>query len=136
MWQGALDEALRLARRSLALQASHGEGTTRWDRLLLARVLAARDDRPALADMLATFATEELEPDERIVVELLGAAATEAELARWDELLARTGDMAGGQRLELLHLAARRGRLGAAFRGTLAELIASNPIWGPRAHEF
>ena len=135
LWQGALAEALQLARRSVAIQISAGD-STRWDRILLGRVLAARGDTGELRDVLASLAPEDLAPDERTVVELLTAAAGEADAARWDELLARTLEMTGAQRLELLHLAAKHGRLGAAFRGSVAELVAGNLIWAPRVHEF
>ncbi|MEO8552269.1 MAG: hypothetical protein ABI678_19970, partial [Kofleriaceae bacterium] len=135
LWQGAHDEALQLARRSVAIQASAGD-STRWDRILLARVLAAAGDTGELRDVLATLVPEDLAADERTVVDLLTAAADEADAARWDQLLALTLEMTGAQRLELLHLAAQHGHLGATFRGSVADLVAGNPIWAPRAHEF
>ena len=77
MWQGALDEALQLARRSLALQAMPRRGPARVpDRLLLARVLAARGEHAELARSLATFVGEDSRrADEQIVVILVGAIA-------------------------------------------------------------
>jgi tetratricopeptide (TPR) repeat protein len=43
LWEGDAETAVQLARRALALQQRAGEGTTHPDRLLLARILAARD---------------------------------------------------------------------------------------------
>ncbi|HEY0253319.1 MAG TPA: hypothetical protein VGC41_17415, partial [Kofleriaceae bacterium] len=136
LWQGALDEALLLARRSLALQAAQGESSTKWDRILLARVLAAKHDIVELVELVHSFTRDELAPDEETVIGLIVASSTQTPAEEWDNLLDQTTDMPGGQRLELLHLAATRGQLGEKFRSTVADLIASNPIWAPRAHEF
>ncbi|MFT3697414.1 MAG: protein kinase [Kofleriaceae bacterium] len=136
LWQGALDESLLLARRSLTLQTSYGEGSTKWDRMLLARVLAAKHDVAELQTLLPQFAADELAPDEKIVVDIVAASTTDTPADQWDNLLDQTTDLPGGNRLEMMYLAARAGRLDAKFRSTVADLIASNTIWSARAHEF
>lgn len=137
LWQGgALDESLLLARRSLTLQASYGEGSTKWDRMLLARVLAAKHDVAELLEILPSFAADELTDEEQLVVDIVAASSTDTPVARWDNLLDRTTEMVAGSRLEMLHLAARAGRLNEKFRSTVADLLASNALWARRAHEF
>ena len=56
LWEGELDEALSWRAAAYALQSRAGEGTTRPDRLLLARVLAgAAMNETELAELLETF---------------------------------------------------------------------------------
>ena len=136
LWQGSLDEALRLARRSFALQSAHGMGFTLPDRMLLARVLAARDDREELRAVIETLRAEPLDGGELAMVDLLEVSMSEAPAARWSQLLAQIDGLDAGAQLELLHLAARRTALGEVDRRALTELIARAPIWAPRIHEF
>jgi tetratricopeptide (TPR) repeat protein len=135
LWEGDLDDALRLAQRGFALQRAHGEGTTRPDRLLLARILAARDDRAELASILATFESEELGPDEEAIVGVLRACTRDTEPGTWRKLLQGIETLGVAQRLELLHLAAQRGQL-AIPRDEVKLLARQDPIWANRADEF
>ncbi|MEO6772945.1 MAG: hypothetical protein ABI467_07965, partial [Kofleriaceae bacterium] len=136
LWQGALDESLQLARRSLALQIAHGRSGTLPDRVLLARILAARGDRAELPALLEDLAPELIEGPERAMLDLLAASMTEAAPARWAELLAQLDPLEPGARLELLHLAARHHGLGDEDRAQLEELVKRAPIWATRVHEF
>jgi tetratricopeptide (TPR) repeat protein len=135
-WQGAVDEATQLARRSIALQQSHGESATRFDRLLLARILAARLERPELAELLAKLATEESSDDERVVLATLQAVASDADAATWESVLASVDVLDPAQRLELSHLAARAGHLTGARRTEILALVNVDPIWSRRIGEF
>lgn len=135
-WQGAVDEALQLARRSLALQQSHGEGATRFDRMLLARIHAARLDRTELAELLAKLVTEEQTDDERTMLATLGAVATDADDATWERVLAPVDALEPATRLELAYLAARTGHLGGARRTEILGLVKADPIWSRRVSEF
>jgi tetratricopeptide (TPR) repeat protein len=136
LWQGSLDESLQLARRSLALQAAHGRSGTLPDRMLLARILAARGDRAELPALVHELAAELDEGPERAMLALLEASATGAPPSRWAELLPQISLLEPGARLELLHLAARHHVLRDEDRAQLAELVAGAPIWAPRLHEF
>ena len=130
LWQGALDEALQLAQRSVALQASD----TRADRILLARVLAARSDVPELLAVLAGFERDELSSDDRTIIALAKASTDES--AYWDPLLDALADMPTPLRLELHHLAAQYDKLSDERRHAIADLLTSDPIWSARAHHF
>ena len=138
LWRGLLDEALSLARRSLALQSRAGEGSTRVDRLLLARVLAARGDHGELAEVLATFAAEPAGDD---VLELAVLRAI-CEPATWDAALAVLAEAprpelyAVTSRLELLYLVARAGRLDPGLRAEAVRLAQADPFWAARVGEF
>lgn len=136
LWQGALEEALRLARRSLALQSGHGDGNTIPDRMLVARVLAARSEYAELHGLLGTLRAEGFEGADLAMIELLESAMVDAPKARWHELLAQIGTLEAGTQLELFHLAAQHHCLHDEARGAIAALVASAPIWGPRIHEF
>jgi tetratricopeptide (TPR) repeat protein len=135
LWQGSLEEALRLARRSLALQSGHGDDNL-VDRVLLARVLAARADHAELDGLVRGLREEGFEGADLAMIELLQAAVVDAPVERWHELLAQIGTLEAGAQLELLHLAARHHSLHDDARGTIAALVASAPIWAPRIHEF
>ena len=136
LWQGSLDESLQLARRSLALQAAHGRSGTLPDRMLLARILAARGDRSELPALVAELADEGIEGAERAMLDLLAASATDAPPARWAELLSQIDTLEPGARLELLHLAARHHALRDEDRAQLGELVERAPIWASRIREL
>src|SRR5690606_2571519 len=110
LWGGRLDEALSLARRSLALQERAGEGGSGIDRLLLARVLAAMGQLDELRQVLDTFLAEPLGDDDPAglaTLEVLRALATDAAPEVWRAALASTEHLFAQLRLELWHLAAR-----------------------------
>jgi hypothetical protein len=135
LWRGHLDDALLLARRGLALQ-SHAEGSTRPDRLLLARVLAARGDRTELDDMLAAFAAEaDLGDDDRAVVAVLRALAA-GDRPGLAAAIGGTDQLYTGLRLELGVLAARAGGLDPDQRVALLELARADSLWSARVGEL
>ena len=85
-----LDEALQLARRSLALQSRAGEGSTNPDRLLLARVLAARGDVAELAELLPALTGDDVSADDRAYRIENGIARQTSEIEpRWRKALTR-----------------------------------------------
>ncbi|MDQ3297534.1 MAG: protein kinase [Myxococcota bacterium] len=139
LWQGHLDEALLLGRRSLALQTGHGEGTTRLDELLLARIFAALDHRPDLAASLASLAGYELEPDEAVICQVL-RAVLQRDAAEVDRAIAHVVDraqpIATPTRLELMHVASKHGLLATERRAVARELGAGDPIWSRRLDDF
>jgi hypothetical protein len=135
LWRGQLDDSLLLARRGLALQ-SHAEGSTRPDRLLLARVLAARDERPELAEILVTFAEEsDLGEDDQAVLGVLQAVAA-ADKAGLAAAIRGTETVFAQLRLELGVLAARAGALDPDQRSRLIELARADSLWSARAGEL
>ncbi len=135
LWRAQLDEALQLARRGLALQ-SHAEGTTRPDRLLLARVLAARGDLDELMEVLATFDREDdLGEEDATVVRLLRGIAAGDTTAIGEAVPAIHG-LFQQLRLELGLLASKVHALPAADRDVLLELARTDPIWTHRIAEL
>ena len=136
LWRGQLDDALQLARRGFALQSHAAEGSTRPDRMLLARVCAARGELADLAEVLATFEREDdLGDDERATIRVLQAIAS----GDRDALRAAVSGLDGvfaQMRLELGVLAAQRGALPADLRQALVELAKTDPVWASRAGEF
>lgn len=140
LWEDQLDEALRLARRSLALQSRASEGGTALDRLLLARVLAARDELPELVLVLSSLGAGERAGDDDAAstktIESLRAFADRAGPDVWREVLAGTDALFLQLRLEIWHLAARCGGLPAELRTTAAELALGDAMWRRRAAEF
>jgi tetratricopeptide (TPR) repeat protein len=133
LWNGPLDEALQLARRSLSLQRGHGEGAVHFDQLLLARILAARGDRAELAALLAVLDAAELSPSDRVIVGALYCVSEHASLERWGEALVHAESLGVDNRLELAHLAARDGRLSPVLSSAMRDLASSHPIWSRRA---
>ena len=133
LWEGALDDALQLARRGFALQARNGEGTTHPDRLLLARVFAARDDHHELVEVLSTFDGETLSEEDQITCDFLRAIARNNGIA---DVLGKTGQLFLQLRLELGALAARHRALPEHLRVELAELARTDPLWSARADEL
>ncbi|HSN27282.1 MAG TPA: hypothetical protein VLT45_13400, partial [Kofleriaceae bacterium] len=136
LWEGELAEALQLARRGYALQSRAGEGKTRADRLLLARVLATLDERKELAELLATFRGEEgLGDDEQTLLDLLRAIVTSDEAA-WQSGLANLSTLFLQLRLEVGLLAARHGKLSGGLREEIIALARTDGLWARRVAEF
>jgi tetratricopeptide (TPR) repeat protein len=134
LWEGKLDEALQLARRGYALQSRAGEGSTRLDRFLLARVLAALSDRTELPELLKTFDVEtDLSASDRALLTLLHAAAGDT---GWPAALAGLGELYQGMRIEIAHLAARHGQLPAAEKAEILALARTDAVWSRRLTEF
>jgi tetratricopeptide (TPR) repeat protein len=136
LWRGDLEEALQLARRGLTVQTQASEGSTRPDRLLLARVLAAKGLRPELRALLETFdADGEPGDEERVVLAILGAVAN-GDAGGWGQGIPQLASLFTQLRLEMGVLAARAGQLPADARADLVELARADPLWAPRANEF
>jgi tetratricopeptide (TPR) repeat protein len=137
LWQGSLDDALRLARRSASIQRSHGEGASHFDELLIARILAARADRIELGTVLDALETAPLSPTELATVRVLRCAATEAPMDAWGRALREGAEALTVEgRLELSHLALRCGRLPAELREELRVLKTTHPTWASLPDEF
>jgi eukaryotic-like serine/threonine-protein kinase len=108
LWQGALDEAERLARRCLSLQRGHGEGSTAVDELLLARIMAAKGDLTETRSLVTKLIASDLAGAERIMVELLRCYVERAPPAEWAVWLDRANLALGDElRLEFALLAQR-----------------------------
>ena len=139
LWEGKLDEALQLARRGLSLQSRAAEGGTGLDRLLLARVFAARGDIGGLNEMLATFSGEALGDNDLAgakTLEVLHALASDASADVWEKALEGTEQVFVQLRLELWLLAARHGRLSDTRTAIARELAVADPLWKRRIHEL
>jgi tetratricopeptide (TPR) repeat protein len=137
LWEGKLDEALVLARRCVALQRSHGESAVLWDDLLLARVLAARDERVELAAILDKLERGELTPWDRAMARGLRLAAADAAPEVWQETLQQNAAVLPTDRqIELAHLAIRRGMLTDTQRAEVRGLATRHPIWLRRLDEL
>ena len=135
LWQGRLDEAINLARRSLTLQRGHGEGAIHFDQLLLARIHAARGERDELASVVAALEDSEISEGDRKVLAVLQCALDPA-ANNWQPALAALGDSMLDLRIELAHLALHAGKLDAEVRAQLrAELAAAtkHSIWMTRS---
>ncbi|HEX8113383.1 MAG TPA: hypothetical protein VF516_36890, partial [Kofleriaceae bacterium] len=136
LWQGALDEALSLARRGLSLQRGHGEGTTWVDELLLARILAARDDLAEVRGLLGAIAPHDIGDDNRIIVGVLQACVAPSAPAVWREWLARADTVLDDDvRLELALLAHRHRALSPEKLAEARALAQRHPVWS-RRHAF
>jgi tetratricopeptide (TPR) repeat protein len=132
LWQGALDEALSLARRALSLHRGHGEGSTWVDELLLARILAARDELDearGLVGALAQLTEPDIGEDNRVVVGVLQSCVAHSPLPVWDDWLARAGGLADDVRLELALLALRHRALSSERLGEMRTLAQRQPVW-------
>src|SRR5262249_45492771 len=140
LWLGSLDEALQLARRGLALQEAAGEGSANLDRVLLARVYAARGDLASLRDLLATLTTDaqfgEDDAAGRASLDILKLVANGASADVWESVLASTESLFVQLRLELWALAHREKRLSAARAAQARDVAASDPIWRQRLDVF
>ena len=149
LWRGAYDEALALARRCVALQLGPCEASAALDRVLVARILAARGARAELAEALAALAEEtsnvELEAEVGpAIVAALHAVADGAGAARWREILASSAAPADGDdgansqllRLEIAALAARAGCLTGRERDDILALAQDDPVFAARIGDF
>ncbi|MBA3672322.1 MAG: hypothetical protein H0W68_09915, partial [Gemmatimonadaceae bacterium] len=133
LWQGALDESLQLARRSLAIQQWHGEGSLAIDRLLLARILAARADNKELAVVLGDLEATELSQPDKAVVDVLLCSSQNRSSDQWQRPLRATQTLADDIRIELAHLALRSGALPADLRVQLRDIARDHPLWTHRS---
>jgi tetratricopeptide (TPR) repeat protein len=135
LWQGALDEALNLARRGLSLQRGHGEGSTWIDELLLARILAARGDTQELRTLLAEIAKHDIGDDNRVITGVLGCCVEPSPPAVWAAWLAR-GETAlqdnEDVRLELASLAQRHHALPPEQLAAARALAERHHLWSRR----
>jgi tetratricopeptide (TPR) repeat protein len=129
LWQGSLDEAQRLALRCLALQTHHGEGTTRLERVLLARIAAARGEATN-----GLGAISDLTDDERLMARVLDSLASET--ADWEALVTALDPLPPTSRLEMWALLAAAGRLSPPVLARARELALADPIWARRVNEF
>jgi hypothetical protein len=137
MWEGKLDEALVLARRCVAIQRGHGESAVMWDDLLLARVLAARDEGVEVAAILDKLERGELTPWDRAMVRGLRLAAADTPPEVWQATLQQNAAVLPTDRqIELAHLAIRRGMLSDTLREEVRELATRHPIWLRRLDEL
>ena len=140
MWEGRLEEALQLARRSYAIQRGHGEGVLWPDQLLLARIHAARGEIGELAAMLAELRDATLGDTEQAIVHMLEQFAGATSIADWLAALSRTDALLGDQlpsvnlRLELAWVA--RKVVPAKMLDEIRALASRNPIWCRRVSEF
>ena len=96
-------------------------------------MLAARDDRAELAHLVTTFAGEQLAAEDAAVVGCLQAVV---DATTWERALAAIDPLPPQLRIELAHLAIRRGRLDAARRAEIGRLAAEHPIWRHRVAEL
>ncbi|MDB4954283.1 MAG: hypothetical protein JWO36_1852 [Myxococcales bacterium] len=135
LWQNELDEALQLARRGLALQSRAGEGSTRPDRLLLARVIAAAGPTDELRALLRSFEDESgIGVEDALVIDVLrGMTHDPANLA---SALEQIRPLYVGLRLELWQLGARHGVLPPGLRDEAIALARTDPVWVRRISEF
>jgi hypothetical protein len=134
VWEGDLEGALLHARRSFSLAQGQGELTTGIDRMLLARIFAARGDLDSLASMLESIRLSELADDELRMLEVLRSIGSDDEL-RWKQAVDGVELLPSSQRIEMLKLAARHGRLSDDRRQEVAALRRSNVIWARRETE-
>jgi eukaryotic-like serine/threonine-protein kinase len=136
LWQGALDEALSLARRGLSLQRGHGEGSTWVDELLLARILAARGDAGETRSLLAGIARHDIGDDNRVIVGVLESSVAPTSPEVWNSWLDRAEGVLGDDvRLELAALAHRHRALSSEKLGQFRALAQRHPVWS-RRHAF
>ena len=133
LWQGALDEAVGLARRGLSLQRGHGEGSTWVDELLLARILAARGALDETAALLAEISQHEIGEDNRVIVGVLACCCAANAPDAWAHWLARADAVLSEDvRLELAALAQRNGALSPGKVMELRALASRHPVWSRR----
>lgn len=139
LWEGKLDEALQLARRGLSLQSRAAEGGTLLDRVLLARVLAARGELIELREVLGSLVGEPVGEGDLAnakALEVLAALANDGSADVWEKALDGTEAVFLQLRLELWLLAARHGRLSDTRTTIARELAAADPLWRRRIHEL
>ncbi len=135
LWEGALDDALRLARRSAVLADAQGEENTAVYHLLVARILAANGDRPGLTTTIARIADLELSDDEQRMFGILHAIV-DGDDARWEIALQSTEPLSSPHKIEMLKLASKYHRLTESRLHDAAQLARGHAIWSRRATEF
>ena len=80
--------------------------------------------------MLNVLSRTPLGPGDQVVVDVLGCAARRASGSEWDLALSTADRELGDDlKLELAHLASRRGRLAEPHRARAAERALVHPIW-------
>jgi tetratricopeptide (TPR) repeat protein len=133
LWQGALDEAVNLARRGLSLQRGHGEGPTWADQLLLARILAARGDVAETEVLLAEISKHDIGADNRVIVGVLECCLATGAPELWEARLANADAVVSEDvRLELASLAQRYGALPPDKLADVRALASRHPVWSRR----
>ncbi|MGE0550193.1 MAG: protein kinase [Kofleriaceae bacterium] len=132
LWAGGLEEALRLARRSVTLQSAYGEGAAQFDLLLEARVQAARGDRDALSLLISGLESSALSSSDNAVLTVLRCVVDGAARSAWQAALAPTAALGVDTQLELAYLAKQADRLPGDLVGPLKQLATAHPIWSRR----
>jgi len=137
LWQGALDEALSLARRGLSLQRGHGEGATWVDQLLLARILTARGDHSEARGLIAEIGKHEIGEDNRLIVGVLRSCVEPRSShvsgdVSGDWLSRADAVLSDDVRLELALLAFRNHTLPSEKLGEIRALADRHPVWSRR----
>jgi hypothetical protein len=137
LWQGAVEEAARLAQRSLSLQRDHGEGVVTQDLLLIARIQAVSGEDALSQTVTALAEATDLTVQERDLLSVLRCAADHASADVWAEVLdAAWHSLDGDVRIEAGFLAARHGALSASRREEVRAEATRHPIWSRRAGEL
>ncbi|MEO7734709.1 MAG: hypothetical protein ABIY55_27375, partial [Kofleriaceae bacterium] len=135
LWQGALDEAVNLARRGLSLQRGHGEGDAWIDELLLTRVLAARGELAEVRGLLAGLDGRDLGEDVQIIAGTLACCVAPCPPEVWADWLARAGRVLEDNedvRLELAALAHRHHALTPDQVAAARDAARRHPMWRRR----
>jgi len=135
LWQGDLEDALRLSRRSAALAEAHGEANAGVYILLLARVLAARGADAELQGVVERLARFELAEEDRRVLEVLKAVIAGSDEA-WNAALVEIDKLQPSLRIEMMKLASNHRRLSATQLEEAAGLARKSAIWARRDTEF
>ncbi|MDX2092189.1 MAG: protein kinase [Kofleriaceae bacterium] len=137
LWNGSLDDALKLAQRSRAIQRAHGEGADHFDVMLIGRILAARGEREPLQALLPQLEASELSPSDDAILGVLRCVATDAAIEAWLAALVTADSVLGPEnRLELGLLAWRAARLPPDRLELLRGLAADRPTWARRLAEW
>lgn len=133
LWEGTLDEALRLAQRSRVIQRAHGEGADHFDQMLIARILAARGEREQLTTVIAGLDDAQLSDTDRAILGVLRCVADGAPHAAWTTAIDAAFPLLGPEnRLEIGLLALREGALSTERRDELLALARERPSWARR----
>jgi tetratricopeptide (TPR) repeat protein len=133
LWQGALDEAINLARRGLSVQRGHGESLTWIDELLLARILAARGDLEEARALLDEISKHEVGEANRVIIGVIGCCFAPDSPGAWAEWLAKADALLSEEvRLELALLAQRHGTLPSEKLAEVRTLAGRHPVWSRR----
>ena len=133
LWQGDLDNALALGRRSCAIQAGHGEGASRFDQLLIARILAAQGANDEMASIVRQLDSSQMDADERAMLRVLELLLVKDDaISAWASVMAEARRLPESQELELYWLALRHGVIAQDFVDRIRVLALKNTIWRPR----